>query len=170
MDRLPDLDPITADCLRSAGWHRGRRVDVSVAIRSLESQGYVAGRTIVSFLESLWGLRLDPANEEGPNFINGEPFIVDPVGVGRRHRDEADEIYSAIGGSWFPIGWWLSYSHVFMDQSGALVAFADGLIWRIGDNLLDGLRFMVQADRPLMCIHAPEGRKPWPAATDFSAD
>ncbi|MER5971900.1 SUKH-3 domain-containing protein [Streptomyces sp. NPDC002055] len=161
-DPVLSLDPGTVAALEASGWHPGRRVDVSAEVQALEARGYVTSRTVLGFLESFSGLRVEPVNEQGPNFINGEPFIADPVGVGNRHQDEAVAIGSALNGAWFPIGWWLSYSHVFMERSGALVACANGLIWSLGDTPLAGLDFMVRADRPLVCVHAPAGVRPWP--------
>lgn len=155
------LEPSTVAALLAVGWHPGRRVDVSAAVQALEAQGYTKSPVIVDFLESFGGLKIGPAREDGPNFSNGEPFLVDPVGVGR-HQDEAEAIGAAIGGSWFPVGWWLSYSHVFMDQEGALSACANELIWSLGSNPCEGLDLMVSANRPLVCVYAPKGRKPWP--------
>ncbi|WP_206431715.1 SUKH-3 domain-containing protein [Streptomyces sp. ADI97-07] len=162
MDVFSRLPVATVASLEAAGWHAGRRVDVSDATRTLESYGYVTSPVVLGFLESLWALKVQPANEDGPNFINGEAFIVDPLGVGKRHRDEAVAISAALGGSWCPIGWWLSYSHVFMEESGAMVACANGLIWGLGDAPESGLDFMVRAHRPLACLHVPEGMKAWP--------
>jgi len=159
---LARLNPTTVSALRLAGWYPGRHVDVSSDIRSLEAQAYIAHPAVVSFLESFQGLKIGPAREDGPNFINGEPFFVDAVGAGRRHQDESLAIGSTMGGSWFPVGWWLSYSHVFMRQDGALAAYANGLIWNIGSTPWEGLDLMVSADHPLLCVYAPEGMKPWP--------
>ncbi|MFE4828725.1 SUKH-3 domain-containing protein [Streptomyces sp. NPDC056672] len=156
------LNPATVSALRQAGWYPGRHLDVSSDIQSLEAQGYIPSPLATAFLESFRGLKIGPARENGPNFINGEPFFVDAVGAGGRHQDESSAIGSALGGSWFPVGWWLSYSHVFMRPDGAVAAYANGLIWSIGSTPYEGLDLMVSADRPLICVHAPEGMKPWP--------
>ncbi|WP_411970434.1 SUKH-3 domain-containing protein [Saccharothrix longispora] len=162
VDFTSRLSLTTVSALRLAGWYPGRRVDVSSDVSSLEAQGYVSSSLATEFLESFQGLKIGPAREGGPNFLNGEPFLVDAIGVGGRHQGESSEIGSVIGGSWFPIGWWLSYSHVFMRADGALAAYANGLIWSIGSTPSEGLELMVSADRPLICVHAPEGMKPWP--------
>ncbi|MGY3334884.1 hypothetical protein ACVW0K_000983 [Streptomyces filamentosus] len=156
------LCPETVTALRLAGWTPERRLDVTSEIRSLETQGYVPSAVATSFLQEFRGLKVGPAREDGPNFINGEPFFVDPVGAGSRHRDESLEIGSVLGGSWFPLGWWLSYSHVFMRQDGAVVAYADGLIWDLRSTPGEALDLMVSANRPLVCLHASHGMKPWP--------
>ncbi|WP_170313775.1 SUKH-3 domain-containing protein [Streptomyces filamentosus] len=156
------LCPETVTALRLAGWTPERRLDVTPEIRSLETQGYVPSAVATSFLEEFRGLKVGPAREDGPNFINGEPFFVDPVGAGSRHRDESLEIGSVLGGSWFPLGWWLSHSHVFMRQDGAVVAYADGLIWDLRSTPGEALDLMVSANRPLVCLHASHGMKPWP--------
>lgn len=122
MDFTSGSTPTRMAALRLAGWFPGRCVDVSSDIRSLEGQGYVPSPVTTDFLASFRGLKIGPAREDGPNFISGEPFFVDAVGAGGRHQDEASVIGSVIGGSWFPVGWWLSYSHVFMRQDGAVAA------------------------------------------------
>lgn len=156
------LEPSTFSALRQAGWHYDRNVDVSAVISSLEEQGYTSSPVIVQFLASIFGLKVESAREAGPNFSNDEPFLVDPAGVGARHRDEAIKIGVEIGGSWFPVGWWLSYCHVFMEHGGALAAYANGLIWSLGGTPDEGLDLMVSASRPLVCVYAPEGVPPWP--------
>ncbi|WP_326568909.1 SUKH-3 domain-containing protein [Amycolatopsis rhabdoformis] len=161
-DFTSPLNPATVSALRLAGWHPGRHLDVSSDIQSLEAQGYTPSAAATEFLASFQGLKIGPAREDGPNFLNGEPFFVDAVGVGARHQGESSAIASAMGGSWFPIGWWLSYSHVFMRPDGALAAYANGLIWSIGSTPGEGLDLMVSADRPLICVQAPPGMKPWP--------
>lgn len=159
---VSQLNPTTVSALRQAGWYPERRIEVSADIRTLEMQGYIPSPAATAFLESFRGLRIGPAREEGPNFVNGEPFFVDALGAGGRHLDESLAIGSAIGGSWFPVGWWLSYSHVFMRGDGVLAAYANGLIWSIGRTPSEGLDLMVSADRPLVCVHAPAGQKRWP--------
>lgn len=126
-----NANPATFSALRQAGWYPGRHLDVSSDIQSLEAQGYIPSPLATAFLESFRGLKIGPAREEGPDFIDGEPFFVDAVGAGGRHQDESSAIGSALGGSWIPLGWWLS-------------------------------DLMVSADRPLICVPAPEGTKPWP--------
>ncbi|MFD5823975.1 SUKH-3 domain-containing protein [Lentzea sp. NPDC060358] len=162
VDFFSRLNPTTVSALRVAGWYPGRYVYVSSNINCLEAQGCTPSSAALCFLESFCGLKVGPAREDGPNFFNGEPFFVDAAGVGGRHQDESLAIGSAIGGVWFPIGWWLSYSHVFMREDGAMSAFANGLIWSVGNTPHEGLDLMVSADRPLICVHAPKGMKPWP--------
>ncbi|MET7830577.1 SUKH-3 domain-containing protein [Streptomyces sp. NPDC005386] len=154
--------PATVSALRQAGWYPGRHVDVSSDIQALEAQGYIPSSLATAFLASFRGLKIGPAREDGPNFVNGEPFFVDAVGAGGRHQDESVVMGSALGGSWFPVGWWLSYSHVFMRSDGAVAAYANSLIWSIGNTPYEGLDLMISAVSPLTCVHAPEGMKPWP--------
>lgn len=161
-DWVSRLDPATVSALRLAGWQPGRRMGIAEVVLPLELRGYFRSDVIDGFLESFLGLTVEPARAAGPNFVNGEPFIVDPMGVGKRHQDESVAIGAAIGGSWFPIGWWLSYSHVFMEREGALAAYANGLIWSLGNTPDEGLDLMVSATGPLVCAYAPEGMRPWP--------
>lgn len=162
-DWVSRLEPSTTLALRRAGWHPGRDVDMADAFLLLKEKGYASSRVVAGFLETFAGLKVEPAVAVGPNFSNDEPFLVDPVGAGRRHRDEAMEIESILGGRWYPIGWWLSYCHVFMERLGAMSAYASGMIWHLGKTPFEGLDLMISANRPLVCVHAPEGAAPWPA-------
>jgi SUKH-3 immunity protein len=155
-------DAEVVDALGRAGWRHDRHVEVGSVLAELDSCGYSSNSKFKELLESISGLKVQPVNEEGPNFVNGEPLTVDPVGVGVRHRRDVETIHDAIGGEWFPIGWWLSYSHVFLGSSGSMVALADGLIWGLGEGVLSGMRLMLLADRPLSCLYCPDGRKAWP--------
>lgn len=156
------LERSTLSALRRAGWLPGRRVDLCAIVPPLEVQGYVPSPVVVDFLGSFSGLKVEPARETGPNFSNDEPLLVDPVGVGNRHRDESVTIGTVIQGSWFPVGWWLSYCHVFMNQEGAMAGYANGMVWNLGETLHEGLDLMISASRPLVCVYAPKGMKPWP--------
>lgn len=156
------LEHSTVSALRLAGWHPERRVDLTAVLSVLDEQGYTSSRIITDFLESFCGLKVEPARVAGPNFSNDEPLLFDPVGVGRRHQDESVMIGGELGGSWFPIGWWLSYCHVFMEHNGGMAAYANGLIWSLGSTPCESLDLMVSASRPLVCVYAPKGMKPWP--------
>ena len=156
------LEPSTVEALNLAGWYSGRRADLSAVVPLLELQGYAANPAAVKFLESFLGLKVEPANTAGPNFSNDEPLLVDPLGVGRRHHAESVAVGAEIGGSWFPVGWWLSYCHVFMNQNGAMAAYANRMIWSLGRTPHEGLDLMISANRPLVCVYAPEGMPPWP--------
>lgn len=162
MDWTSRLEPSTVSALRLAGWRPERRADLSAVIPPLEAQGYMASPIIKEFLEAILGLSVEPACEVGPNFSNDEPLLVDPAGVGKRDRGEAAAIGTKIGGEWFPVGWWLSYCHVFMEQKGAVAAYANGMIWSLGGAPCEGLDLMISASRPLVCVYTPKGMKPWP--------
>lgn len=148
--------------LLSSGWSVERSIDIESPLHYLLGRGYSASPLIVEFLKSFWGLKVFPVCEEGANFINGEPFLVDPVGVGRRHYEESLFIASIVDGDWFPVGWWLSYSHVFMNQEGVMVAYANGLVWSLGGTPCEALNLMVGSIGSLVCVHSPEGVEPWP--------
>jgi hypothetical protein len=162
LDWTSGLELSTTSALRRAGWYPGRDVDIAAAFVTLEEVGYALSPVAARLLRAISGLKVEPAVVAGPNFSNDEPLLVDPVGVGKRHRDEAVEIGSALGGDWYPLGWWLSYSHVFMESSGAMSAYADGLVWDLGRSPSEGMNLMVSATRPLVCVHASAGVKPWP--------
>ena len=65
------------------------------------------------------------------------------------------------GGFVFP-GRGGSFCHVFMNQNGAMAAYANRMIWSLGRTPHEGLDLMISANRPLVCVYAPEGMPPWP--------
>lgn len=148
--------------LEVSGWFRGRRADVGEVVAELAADGYRSNPYAISFLEALSGLRIEPLTTAGPNFVNAEPLIVDPGGVGRRHRPEAEEVESALGEEVFPVAWWLSYSYVYVTASARMVAFSAGLIWLLGDTPGQGLDLAVRASSDLVCIGYRAGQSPWP--------
>ncbi|GAA1693176.1 SUKH-3 domain-containing protein [Fodinicola feengrottensis] len=162
---MSDLGSVHHDVLEAlakAGWTMGRQMDIESVVGEMVGIGYAENVHATSLLRDLLGLRIEPSNEQGANFTNAEPFIVDPLGAGRRHTDELDEMVQSLGGSYFPVGWWFCYSHVFVESAGSVVAYSAGLIWRLGASVEEGLEMMVRAHRPLVCIHSRKGQTPWP--------
>lgn len=148
--------------LESSGWYPGRKVDVREVVAELVAEGYRSNPFAICFLESLFGLRIDPINTTGPNFSNTEPFIVDPRGVGLRHRSETAEVESSINEDVFPVAWWVSYSYVYITASARMIAFSSGLIWLMGNSLEDGLDMAVRATSELVCIGSRPQQPRWP--------
>jgi hypothetical protein len=70
----------------------------------------------------------------------------------------------AVGGDYYPVGWWLSYSHVFVNRAGLMVANASGLVWELGPTPVAGLEMAVRAHRPLICLHSRPDQRAWPTA------
>jgi hypothetical protein len=155
--------PSVVTALEAAGWVPGRSADVRKVLADLVTGGYAPNPFTIGLLEALYGLRIDPVNADGPNFQNTEPFIVDPLGVGRRHREEAAEVRAAVGEDVFPVGWWLCNSHVHVTASGRVVAFSSGLIWHLGHTPEEGLDMAVRASSPLVCIGSRQGQRRWPS-------
>jgi hypothetical protein len=159
---LGSSHPDVLKALAASGWYPGRTADIESTLSRLTKVGYRATPLAVELLTSVLDLRIDPLNEQGPNFVNSEPLLIDPIGVGSRHVDEARRVGAVLGDELFPVGWWLSYSHVYLGSSGALVAYSSGLVWGLGDTPRDGIEFAVRAHRPLVCLHAEGGTTPWP--------
>ncbi|GLZ34943.1 hypothetical protein Lesp02_71300 [Lentzea sp. NBRC 105346] len=159
---LESSHPDVLKALVASGWYPGRTADIVGTLSRLTKVGYRATPLAMELLTNVLDLRIDPLNEQGVNFVNSEPLLIDPIGVGSRHVDEAQRIGAVLGEELFPVGWWLSYSHVYLGSSGALVAYASGLVWRLGDTPRDGIEFAVRAHRRLECLYAEEGVTPWP--------
>ncbi|WP_226873949.1 SUKH-3 domain-containing protein [Microbispora sitophila] len=154
-------DVLAAIC--ASGWLPGRSVDTAEWIRLLAGEGYLASPLAVEVLSSLGGLVIDPVNSRGPNFSNDEPFSVDPISAGSGQRELIQEVEGILGGSYFPIGEWLSYSGVFLEVQGRVIAAGMGWIWELGRTFEEGLELAIRAHRPLVCLHSDPGLDPWPA-------
>lgn len=94
--------------------------------------------------------------------MNDEPFNFDPISAGSGQRGLVSEIEGVLGGRYFPIGEWLSYSSVFIEADGRVIAAGLGWIWEMGSNFEDALNLAICADRPLVCLHSDPGLDPWP--------
>jgi hypothetical protein len=156
------LPPPLVGALEASGWFWGRKVDVNDIVAELVEQGYRSNPFATSFLEAFLGLSIAPLNIERPNFTNTESLIIDPGGVGLRHRSEAAEVESVVNEDLFPVAWWLSYSYVYVTASARMVAFSSGLIWLLGDTLERGLDMAIRASAELTCIGSRAGQAMWP--------
>jgi hypothetical protein len=156
------LRPDLLHALRSAGWQPDRKVSVGPWLEALQREGYVPHREAEEILAALGGLEIEPVNRSGLHFSNDEPFKIDPIAAGSGHRDLALEIEKILGGTYFPIGEWLSYSSVFIEAGGRVVAAGLGWIWEMGRTFEGALELAVFADRPLLCLHTDPGLDPWP--------
>jgi len=147
--------------LETAGWHSGRRVDISGIADALTRAGHVLHERFMLFATEFAGLRVEPVLVEGPNFANDEPLWINPK-HGVRYLDEVRTLREITGEDWNPVGWWLSNSHVFMGTSGRMLAHLDGLVWELGRTPWEGVEFAVMPTRPLVCLWSAPGRRPWP--------
>ncbi|MEU6172771.1 SUKH-3 domain-containing protein [Streptantibioticus parmotrematis] len=156
------LRPDLLQALRDAGWESRRRVDIDPWVASLRQEGYHSNVKAEEILAALGGLVVQPVNKFGPNFSNDEPLNFDPISGGSGQRALALEIEEVLGGRYFPVGEWLSYSGVFVEARGRMVAAGLGWIWEMGATFEDALELAVCADRPLVCLHSDPGLEPWP--------
>ncbi|MET3986989.1 hypothetical protein ABIC27_004886 [Streptomyces sp. PvR034] len=124
-------------------------------------EGFLSNSRAEEVLSTLGGLTIESVNKSGPYFSNDEPFSFDPISAGNQ-RGLALEIEQVLGGRYFPIGEWLSYSSVFMESGGKVVAAGLGWIWAMGSSFEDALELAIYADRPLECLHTDSGLDPWP--------
>jgi hypothetical protein len=162
---LGKLSSESIQALRGAGWYENRQEDVSELIDVLASQGYQINEPALQVLRAFGGLSVEPVNEIGPNFENGEPLRFDPIDAGFGHRLLAEELHEALGGNWYPIGEWISSSSVFADNDGWTVATGLGWIWELGKTTEEAIDLALLANRPLICLKVlSPGAKPWPPA------
>ncbi|MEV0148425.1 MULTISPECIES: SUKH-3 domain-containing protein [unclassified Nonomuraea] len=148
--------------IRASGWERGRKVDAAPWVVPLVGEGYRVTALAEEVLSSFGGLTVEQINIYGPNFSNDEPFNFDPLSAGSGQREVAEEIENILGGSYFPIGEWLSHSSVFIESSGRMVASGLGWIWELGGTFEAGLELAIRAHRPLICLYSDPGLDPWP--------
>src|SRR5262245_43905958 len=162
--RYPFSDPVLAE-LRAAGWSPDRAYDVSQWVAELGGEGYRLTGVAEAALVAYGGLELNPINSTGSNFGNHEPFTFDPVLAGFGHYVLADELERELGGSWYPLGEWLSGASVFVDANGWTVATGLGWVWELGASVEDAIEFALMAHRPLICLRVlSPGVEPWPPA------
>ena len=152
--------------LEAAGWTPSRVRDISVWDEELRPQGYQLTNVAASALRTYGGLELAPINADGPNFSNDEPLNFDPILGGSGHYVFAEELERELGGTWYPLGEWLSYSSVFVSQDGWTVATGMGWIWELGASVEEAIEFALVAHHPLRCLRVlTPGAKPWPPET-----
>lgn len=160
--RFDSLSEDLLGALYAAGWSGGRKVDADRWVKPLESEGRRSHPWAGEILTSVGGLSIEPVNRVGPNFSNDEPYNFDPFAAGSGRRDLVAEVEGVLGGNYFPIGEWLSYSSVFVEAGGRVVAVGMGWIWELGSTFEDSLELAVCANRPLVCLHSDPGLTPWP--------
>ncbi|GLX99126.1 hypothetical protein Hesp01_70760 [Herbidospora sp. NBRC 101105] len=149
--------------LVAAGWSPERKVDAGQWVRPLTGEGYRAHPLAEEILAAVGGLSIEPVNMVGPNFTNDEPYNFDPIAAGSGQRSLAAEVEGVLGGNFFPIGEWLSYSSVFVEAGGMVIATGMGWIWKLGSTFEESLELAVCANRPLLCLHSDPGRDPGPS-------
>jgi hypothetical protein len=160
--RFDSLSEDLLGALVASGWSVGRKVDAGQWMKPLEGEGYRAHSLAEGVLAAVGGLSIDPVNRVGPNLSNDEPYNFDPFAAGSGQRDLVEEVESVLGGDYFPIGEWLSYSSVFVEAGGRVVAAGMGWIWELGSTFEDSLELAVCGKRPLVCLHSDPGLDPWP--------
>ncbi|MFG2571397.1 SUKH-3 domain-containing protein [Streptomyces sp. NPDC048481] len=157
------LHPDALTALRQAGWSPDRKVSTAQWLEPLQSEGFRAHPLAGEILASLGGLTVEPGNRVGPNFTNEDPLTFDPLEAGAGQRGTAEEVEGILGGSYFPIGEWLSYSSVFVEAGGRVIATGMGWIWELGATVEAALELAICANRPLICLYSDPGLDPWPA-------
>lgn len=149
--------------LERAGWTPGRSVSVDGWFTELGAQGYRLSAIAEEVLRAFGGLSFEPINATGSNFANDEPLTFDPIAAGSGHRELALELEAELGGNWYPLGEWLSYSSVFIEDGGWVVATGLGWVWELGRSIEDAIEFSLTANRPLKCLKVlTPGADPWP--------
>lgn len=162
MKSYPFSRPVLVE-LSAAGWSRDREYDISNWLAELSNEGYRQSDVAMAALVSYGGLELNPINSEGSNFSNDEPLIFDPILAGSGHRVLAGELERELGGSWYPLGEWLSSSSVFVDTNGWTVATGMDWIWELGTSVENAIEFALMAHRPLICLRVLNpAADPWP--------
>lgn len=152
--------------LTSSGWSPQRRIDPSRWVNDLTREGYRPHPLALEVLATLGGLSIAPVNKVGPNFRNDDPFNFDPIAAGSGQLSLAAEVESVLGGSYFPVGEWLSYSSVFVEAGGRVIASGMGWIWEMGPTFESALELAIFANRPLPCLYSDPGLDPWPPTID----
>lgn len=151
---LVDLGKFSAEVLRaleSAGWTPDRKVEVADLFSVLEEDGFHPHPLAREVLESFGGLVVEPVNLVGPGFHNDEPLTFKPIDAAG-HLSDLQDVEEALGGSYFPLGEWMTYSNVFLEAGGRMVATDGAVIWEMGDSFESGVEFALRAHHPLVVL------------------
>lgn len=140
------------DALTAAGWTRDREVDVANLLSVLEETGFRPHSLARAVLESFRGLVVEPVNREGPGFPNEEPLNFDPLAAAD-HLSPLKELEEVLGGHYYPLGEWLSYSNVYLEAGGRMVADYSGQIIELGKSFEEGVEYALLVPRPLVVLH-----------------
>jgi hypothetical protein len=148
--------------LKRKGWTPDRSVPVAQWVAELDEQ-YRISSLAKATLSAFGELSLGPVNTVGPNFMNDEPLTFDPIAAGFGHQEFAAEIEDALGGNRYPIGEWLGFSSVYIEDGGWVVATGLGWIWELGHSIEEAIEFALMANHPLKCLKVlDEEGDPWP--------
>jgi hypothetical protein len=151
------LHPQSLAALYAAGWTNSRRTDVSHIVSDLSAAGYTVDDYMTDILSSLNGIVVVPVPQAESFFANEDSLIIDPLGVGTRHRSEAKDLEEWFGYPFCPLGWWLCRSHVYFSADGVAVASLPDVIWLLGDSFESAVDFMLLGNRPLERLWSLDG-------------
>jgi hypothetical protein len=152
--------------LEASGWARGEYRDIDGLLKDLNQSGYRATETAERLLRSLYGLSIEASRNDAFGLHPCEPLVVDPYEAALSGGLDTEGLSEEFGGSWFPVGTWLSYSSVYVEASGAMIATGMGWYWHLGDSIEESLELAICLDRPLRCLNLDPGQAPWPRYAD----
>lgn len=145
---MTELTSHALQCLESAGWTKGRRIDVSATIKELEADGFSVSPAAIDFLEKYGGLRL----------FYSHPRL--PTAVDNSHLDAlraADGVFPARLQDWesragermTPIGESdREYMTILMGVSGVVYLAMDDLLLILADSGVEAIDALCDGSDP----------------------
>jgi hypothetical protein len=99
-------------------------------------------------LSQLGGLRVSPPAVPAAAFEN-EAVLFEPVLADTGSADIAMRLHELTGQTFYPLAEWVSASCVYIGSEGRVCDHRHGEILSVGENLYEGLRVVLPAERPL---------------------
>ncbi|MGW0556182.1 SUKH-3 domain-containing protein [Streptomyces sp. NPDC002926] len=138
-DGLLPAGSAVSSALMSAGWHRGRRVDASAWVDTLEAAGFEVHDLARLLWEEFGGLLIRSSKERDP----GSSLRVDPVDACIDSLSESARLRENYGEVFSPLGMWSIQYRSYVSASGRVLAIGPGLEWELGRNFGEALEFVV---------------------------
>ncbi|QSB05070.1 SUKH-3 domain-containing protein [Natronoglycomyces albus] len=154
--------------LEKAGWYPGRQADLEQLLDNLRRDLYGSlPDNSISFLESLWGLSVEPFVNVECGFPDEDEFLIDPPSASEGGLGE-QWVKDDIGGEWFPIGCALETFSVFVEVNRELVcAQYNNMYFHLGGSLQEALEFLILRNKRIRPVDAYPGFKPWPPPVEL---
>lgn len=139
-----DAEPAVRDSLEAAGWHSGRRIDISGWVDLLEGQGFQLNAKALRIWENFGGLEILSSPVRDPQ----SSLHIDPVDACIDAGAESQRLAAIHGAGFSPLGMWSIQYRTWIADSGRVLAVGPGITWELGESFPDALRFVVIGGRP----------------------
>ncbi len=145
--------PLVAEALTSAGWTRGRAVEVDRWRAWFSRGGFTESPEVLEILESFGSLVIQPPEHPSAKFRSGT-IRFDPEWAWPEQRTDLAERERDLGHALWPIAEWSDVYALLYADNGAV--YADGAnlgVLLVGETFVEALILMITAERePILVI------------------